>query len=93
MACGLLPVAGTTSISSTEFTNLSVPGHVIYHLAHIFDGVFLFGKRRLTKAKAASEAVHLKILRLGGAQVGGNDKLSRSFKGLRLRRQPEARGK
>lgn len=50
-ACGLLPVAGTTSISSSEFTNLSVPGHVIYLLAHILDG-FFFLQEQGHKAKS-----------------------------------------
>lgn len=57
MACGVLPVAGTTSISSTEFTNLSVPGHVIYLLAHTLDA---FIKSRVTKPKADSESVRLR---------------------------------
>lgn len=77
MACSLLPVAGTTSISSTEFT--------IYLLAHLLD-VFFFSNSRVTTPKADREAVQVKIPRLRGAQVRGRAKLeSRSFKGFRLK--------
>lgn len=52
--------------------------------------MFFFSKSRVTKPKADSEAVQLKIPKLRGVQVRGNDKLeSWSFKGFRLKRHPE----